>query len=274
MVDPGSIALGAAIGGATGKFVEKAWDSGERWLAKYFEGHGAEAKANAENNAQQFLRELAARVDAIEQTHAEHSDSIARAQEHPQFSATLHRAMISASLTESRDKHALLAQLVSERLTAEPESLLSLATAMATDAVGSLTRGQLRLLGLAASIGYVQSPYSDVPQSVAFFQARISQFINVTPTDYDYLNLEAASCAQRSNFGGRNLTRLLNRGCHATVIDDAWESMPIWGRLLHIWNEKELKFLYLTTVGILIGTTVYDNETGHTTDKAVWRTLR
>jgi hypothetical protein len=34
MPDPVSmIALGAAIGGAAGKFVEKAWDSGEKWAA-------------------------------------------------------------------------------------------------------------------------------------------------------------------------------------------------------------------------------------------------
>lgn len=33
MTDPLSlIAVGAAVGGAAGKFVEKAWDSGEKWL--------------------------------------------------------------------------------------------------------------------------------------------------------------------------------------------------------------------------------------------------
>jgi hypothetical protein len=33
------IAIGAAIGGAAGKFVEKAWDSGEKWIQTYFKNH-------------------------------------------------------------------------------------------------------------------------------------------------------------------------------------------------------------------------------------------
>jgi len=36
MVDPTSIIIGAAIGGAAGKFVEKAWNLGEKWISSYF----------------------------------------------------------------------------------------------------------------------------------------------------------------------------------------------------------------------------------------------
>ncbi|MGO9147025.1 MAG: hypothetical protein ACLQDF_11710 [Desulfomonilia bacterium] len=41
------IAVGAAIGGAAGKFVEKAWDSGEKWLSNYFENHRPKAQDKA-----------------------------------------------------------------------------------------------------------------------------------------------------------------------------------------------------------------------------------
>ena len=46
MADPLSlVALGAAVGGAAGKFVEKAWDSGEKWITSYFADHRPKAIA-------------------------------------------------------------------------------------------------------------------------------------------------------------------------------------------------------------------------------------
>ena len=42
------IALGAAIGGGAGKFVEKAWDSGEKWIVSYFANHQEKAREKAE----------------------------------------------------------------------------------------------------------------------------------------------------------------------------------------------------------------------------------
>ena len=38
------VAISAAVGGAAGKLVEKAWNSGERWLASYFKDHHPEAQ--------------------------------------------------------------------------------------------------------------------------------------------------------------------------------------------------------------------------------------
>lgn len=42
------IAIGAAVGGAAGKFVEKAWDSGEKWIQTFFKDHKevAQKKSN------------------------------------------------------------------------------------------------------------------------------------------------------------------------------------------------------------------------------------
>jgi len=40
MTDPLSlIALGAALGGISGKFSEKAWELAEKWLARRYEDH-------------------------------------------------------------------------------------------------------------------------------------------------------------------------------------------------------------------------------------------
>ena len=57
MNDPLSlVALGAAIGGAAGKFAEKAQDSGEKWLGTYFANHGIKAQKKARENSLAFLK--------------------------------------------------------------------------------------------------------------------------------------------------------------------------------------------------------------------------
>ena len=67
MPDPISlVAFGAAIGGAAGKFAERAWDSADRWLAERFGSHAAEAQARARLNAGAFVSELAAKISNLE----------------------------------------------------------------------------------------------------------------------------------------------------------------------------------------------------------------
>jgi hypothetical protein len=62
-MDPLSIiAIGAAVGGAAGKFVEKAWDSGEKWIQTFFKDHKEVAQQKATENTMDFLNELALKV--------------------------------------------------------------------------------------------------------------------------------------------------------------------------------------------------------------------
>src|ERR1700730_7418425 len=98
MADPFSmIALGAAVGGATGKFVEKAWDSGEKWIASYFANHRPKAIEKAQENSADFLSELASRIKDLEDRKEVSKERIETAQEHPDFSVTLHTALITAA---------------------------------------------------------------------------------------------------------------------------------------------------------------------------------
>jgi hypothetical protein len=59
------IALGAAVGGGAGKFVEKAWGSGEKWIQSYFKDHKENAQIKATENSLDFLAELAQRVKQL-----------------------------------------------------------------------------------------------------------------------------------------------------------------------------------------------------------------
>lgn len=50
------IAIGAAVGGVAGKFVEKAWESGEKWMQSYFKDHKEVAQQKATDNTMDFLK--------------------------------------------------------------------------------------------------------------------------------------------------------------------------------------------------------------------------
>lgn len=156
MTDPLSmVAIGAAIGGATGKFVEKAWDSGEKWITTYFSDHRPKAIAQAQENSLEFVQELARRVRLLEEKGSVSREQIEAAQEQPDFSIALQTAMLTAAQTSDHQKHQLLARVLSERLDSKADSLRALASKIALDSIGYTTPSQLRLLAFVADLFYV-----------------------------------------------------------------------------------------------------------------------
>ena len=87
MADPFSlVALGAAVGGAAGKFVEKAWDSGEKWIKSYFKNHHEKAQEKAKENTVSFLDDLAQRIKLLESGKVvSPANKSTSSQEHPDF---------------------------------------------------------------------------------------------------------------------------------------------------------------------------------------------
>ena len=158
MADPLSlIALGAAVGGSAGKFTEIAMGSGWQWISNHFNNHQPKSQEKAQKNGLDFLLELGARIKNLEDSHAITQEKIEKIQEDPDFSAALQKALISSAQTENKEKHKILAELLSQRLTVETESLLALTTKMALDVVSFLTPNQLNILALVVSI-YNLSP--------------------------------------------------------------------------------------------------------------------
>lgn len=186
MPDPISlIALGAAVGGAAGKFTEKAWDSSERWLRERFGSHRAAAQKIARENAADFVRELAARVKKLENEHRvkrQQLDDVAR---HPQFSALLQRSVLNAAETNEQTKHKLLAALVANRMLSPPETTLALASQLA-----SITRSTQRQLTLMALQGFIEGVQPKYPMKFGMFKVWLK--VNLDPfEDFEFVELDA-----------------------------------------------------------------------------------
>lgn len=214
-MDPLSIiAIGAAVGGGAGKFVEKAWDSGEKWILTFFKDLGEVAQQKATENSMEFLNELAQKVKQLEESKQISQEKINSAQDHPDFTALLQKALLTSAQTDNKDKHIILARLVSERLKTEPESILALGSKMACDAISFATVNQLMILGLAVNFyGVRPNPYPPIGVTEVNFQdwldnwliTRLKPYQTITFRQIDITHLESLSCLKVNTFIGRGL---------------------------------------------------------------------
>jgi hypothetical protein len=271
MADPLSlVALGAAVGGATGKFVEKAWDSGEKWIQAYFANHQQKSQEKARENSANFLNELAARVKELEDKKEVSKEDIESAQEHPDFSVALQKAMISAAQTESTEKHKLLARILADRLVASPESLLSLAGKMACEAISYMTPNQLQILGLSSNIMHV-GPTSPLHSAAyaQYLERRLAPYERLSINNLDLLHLESLSCIKFTPMFGQDLKKLLAGKNSGNFDSETFFASTTGEHLRQLWKDG-LQSITLTSVGQIIGVYVTDLLTGSTTTFSGW----
>ncbi|MBI5015869.1 MAG: hypothetical protein HZB55_10310 [Deltaproteobacteria bacterium] len=270
MTDPLSlIALGAAVGGAAGKFVEKAWDSGEKWITVYFADHRPKAIAQAQANSANFLNALAKRVKSLEDRGAVSKEQIESAQEHPDFSVALQKAMLTAAQTEDPQKHQLLARTLADRLGAKPEGMRAMASKIALDAIGYMTPTQLKLLGLIADLLYVNlnSPLPP-PAYRHWFESRFSPYAALSFTGLDLLHLESLSCLKHTPIITRDLAAILSKK-NSSLYEPAMLESPLGAHIKALWQQG-LQAVDLSSVGQLVGVYVSDLLTGGNTSFTGW----
>lgn len=271
------IAIGAAVGGAAGKFVEKAWDSGEKWIQSYFKDHKEVAQKKATENTMEFLNELAQKVKQLEDSGQIPKDKIETAQDHPDFSAMLQKALLTSAQTENKDKHTILARLVSERLKSEPESILALGSKMACEAISYATVNQLMILGLAVNFyGIRPNPFPPSGVNESNFQdwldnwliARLSPYQGITFRQIDITHLESLSCLKVNTFIGRGLNDMFKKD-KLSYDFEKMKNVQLKDTMKKIWQDG-LQKIDLTTVGQIIGVSVSDLLTNTNTSFDGW----
>lgn len=271
------IAIGAAVGGAAGKFVEKAWDSGEKWIQTFFKDHKEVAQQKATENTMDFLNELAQKVKQLEESKQISQEKINSAQDHPDFSALLQKALLTSAQTDNKDKHVILARLVSERLKTEPESILALGSKMACDAISYATVNQLMILGLAVNFyGVRPNPYPPLGVNETNFQewldnwliTRLKPYQNITFRPIDITHLESLSCLKVNTFIGRGLNDMFKKD-NLSYDFEKMKDVALKTSMKKVWEEG-LQKIDLTTVGQIIGVSVSDLLTNTTTTFDGW----
>ncbi len=270
MSDPISLlALGAAIGGATGKFVEKAWDSGERWITNYYQDHRPNALTTAHSNSSEFLADLAQRIGNLEKMTPGAKEKIEISQDQPDFSVLLQKAIIGAAQTNDKNKHQLLASIIANRLISSSETMISLTSKIAVDVIPNLTPNQIKLLGLISEIYSVKpSEKLSPPQFASWFSTRINPYADLKYTTLDLLHLESLSCLKNNQFLSRDLIEIMkNKNQEPFNVENI--NHDLWQKISKDFNEG-LKSVDLTSVGQLIGVYATDLLTGSNTTFNGW----
>jgi len=273
------IAISAAVGGVAGKFVDKAWELGEKWLASYFKDYAPKATEKAKENSLDFLSQLAVRIKALEERGEQNKKLIEDSLNHPDFSVLLQKAIISSAQMDDKQKHELLARLVSDRLTKGSESLFALSSKLACDAVPMLNVRQMKILGLLTNLILVRPrpfPPPEIPKEIfniwfiQWLTQRLHVYQDLSFQYMDLLHLESLSCI-RVSIGSRNLEKVLSPAKETGFSFDykAFCETELGKKVEELWKAG-LRNAIPTTVGQVIGIYASDMLTNTTTSFDGW----
>lgn len=258
----------------THKFIEKYKNDGNKWLTSCFKNHDTKVKRQAEANSMDFIIDLTKQVKSFMEKGEISQEQINNAQNQPDFSIILQNSLLNAAQTESKEKHKLLARLIAERLKAKPESMLSLASKMASDIIPLITINQLKLLGLLANIFYCLTEYSTLFEGdhFDFLIGRLHPYAELeVKNDIDLLHLETLSCIKRESLVMiGSLNRFIVPENNKNFYVEEFYNTDIGKKILNLWNNHRLETLILTTTGKIIGIYVSDLLANSTTRLKDW----
>ena len=282
-------AVSGLVGGCINPFVSRTMKYGARWLSDRFSGHPREAIETAQRNAVNFYGQVNICLDGLQQIEG-FEEKKDQALSDPDYTCLFQEAVLGAARVNSEQKHRLLARLVTDRLTAEPDSLRNLAAHMACNAVPQLSNTHLKLLAALYIIHHhsppsyiLRLPYDErIDIGNEWFLTEIAPFIPIGEvTDLDFAHLTAVSCITfvpqltHSGLGGSS-----EPGCWKLpiVVRNKFVSLKELYRLptpvkepmiekdqngkdlLSIWDNSDMRKATPTPAGSLIGLYVRDSS--------------
>lgn len=284
MVDPTSLAIATgkvvvskAAASAGGKFVEKIYNDTSKWIKEKFKLHKKEVQKKAQKNANSFLKETGKQLQVIVNASKNSQVTLQLIDKNfrdPDFTALLHQTTLAAARTNLEDRHRLFARIIAERVSAEPEDIVSLVSTTAIDAIGKISRNQLFFLSLAALVYGIRP--DDLPKTAQeiklekiakdWWTRHLSVILPKLSEmkEIDISHLISVSCLDYMRIGSRSLNGLLTAGF------GKWETREFLvntkeGRLLDKVFKERLQRVTLTSTGQLIGIYVHDHLMGKRT---------
>jgi hypothetical protein len=272
------IEAASAAGLATGvgtKITELAWSCGAKWVSEYYANHRAAVVAKAKENCDLFLNSLAHKVGALEQESEITKSLMTTAMGEPSFSVLLQKAVLTSSQTGDAQKHEILSDVICQRLKSSPDSMFTMASQMAVDAVAHCTLNQLFILGFSASLLHISSQRSDFASPEEYlrncsewFSHRLAPYETLEIGPLDYAHLQAVACASYVRLQAINtrdldgmIRDLWSRGPYR-LNDGFIDSLALGEKIRHLWEAKKMRSLLLTSVGQMIGILVSDRLCG------------
>jgi len=258
----------------------------KKWISAKFHGHPQKAIDAALSNFNDFSGQINICFGGMQQIEG-FEEKKEQALADPDYTSLFQEAVLGAARTSSEQTHNLLARLVTDRLTAEPDSLHTLAAHMACNAVPQLSPTHLRLLGAMYIIHFLPAPSSMKDLSAderqvacpRWFLDEMSKVIPIgTVTKLDFAHLVAVFCIAyippvpnlgEMPLGGPSyprewrlssiiLDKFSSQGYMSSMTSTQIEMGPIGSELKRCWEQSDMRKASLTSAGSLIGMYVRD----------------
>lgn len=219
-----TLVVSSAVGGAAGSFIKEVSSNGVKWLVDLVTAQSPEMQAIAKSNMENFVNRLAKRVEQLEKDITpEDSEIFRQSLNHPSSAMLIKAALVDAATTDNEDKHELLAELISQRLTAGADDMIALAGTAACSIVNSLSSRQIKILAVLCVL-YAIRPLkveliADPNEAKKLVKKWWSD--NITPladdvfkqaVNLDFEHLAAMGCIRFSSIGSSDLKGLISNG--------------------------------------------------------------
>ena len=222
-----------------------------------------ETKTQITQNQKSYFQALTENLQKI----VKDSFDLKKVIDSPDFQYISKKASISASRSSLTDLHKNLSSLIVQRVNFDNEDLKRIVYNEAITTIEKLTTDQLKILTLCFLLKRTKlSGLTNLEQFKQYLEQRVKPFIDFKRTTAEFEHLSYAGCASISiashDIGG------LFKGNYPDIFKDTDNPEELLAgndtatKLISAWKETQIQNMNLTSVGIVIASTFYEQTTG------------
>lgn len=261
--------LEAAIGGAVGGFVSALTTNALAWVSHRLQL----TQGKAEKNIKQFAKKLSSRLERLESELDELKKFIFQdALQSPNTAFLFEKAIRESAATDCDERHALLAELIAQRLSSGGEDIVALAGNTACGLINLISVRQINLLALLTVLYEIRplekkiatrDPHEVVQFILRWWESQLSKILHKFDVKsinrLDIEHLAAVGCL-RISIGSKNLKSILSSNIldKNLILSENDLNACSWYASLKC-QEEPFSHCNLTTTGILIGILHFDS---------------
>lgn len=266
-----AVIVTAAISGAAAGFVKDIASKAPEWLISLVSAQSPAVQKKLNENLNNFVNRLAERVTRLEaDIPAEKASVFEESMSDPSASLMMRKALLSGAVTDNDDRHAILSELIAQRLTADADDMIALAGGAASDVVSSLSSRHIHILGIMATLYKIRPLQPGKADSQEIYDKAIAGWWNgqleqlctdnaEKATGLDFDHLVGTGCI-RLSIGGHNLKDVFSlkteKGQYS-ITEEVLEQYPWWSTIHKLWG-LGMSNASLTSIGSLIGVLYHD----------------
>lgn len=232
----------------------------------------ANTKSLIENNQKSYFQALSEKIGTIIKQNEELEEVI----NSPDFQYISKKAAISASRSSSVELHKNLSTLIIQRINNDTEDLKRIVFDEAISTIHKLTNDQLKILTLCFLIKRTKlNGITNLAQFNQYLELKIKPFISFKKTTAEFEHLVYTGCASINSILVHDLANLFKENYPDIFKDDNTPEKILADNetateLMTAWKDTSVKNMDLTSVGIVIASTYYEQITGDRINIDIW----